>query len=651
MARSIVLGNGELAVALDDRGLVRDIYYPHVGLEDHVRGHYLHRIGVWVDGAMSWFDEDPAWKIRIGCEDGALASNITASNPAIGIELSLIDVVHNEQPVFFRRVKVTNLSKQKREIKLYFGQQFEIYKAHGGDTGYYDPASHSLIHYKGRRAFQIRAELEGELFSDYAVGVANFHGKEGAWRDADDGALSKNPIEHGLVDSVLGLYGNYAQGESKLCHYWIVAERSIALAQEQNEYITRKSPEYLIQAALSHWKTWSNTHEPDFAALAPAQRSLYTQSLLHTRAHVDQGGGVIASLDSDMLQYGLDTYSYVWPRDAAYVVLALDRAGDTAPAKRLFEFCASAISHDGYLMHKYLPDGSLGSSWHPWIRDGALQLPIQEDETALVIYALNEHYKMTDDIELIERLYAPLVEKAALFMVSYRDKKTGLPDCSYDLWEEKRGISTYTASSVYAALVAAAELSRVVGKTEKEQLYRRHAEEIRSSILAHLWDERSGTFIKLIRADGSIDATLDVSSAYGIFSFGVLPVDDARLTRAWEATAKRLSFGIECGGLARYEGDEYYRNNKDAAGNPWILTTLWYSEYLTARAQNESDLSRVPEIFAWTAKHATPAGVLPEQLDPKTGAGLSATPLTWSHAGYILATLTYLERRKALGLQ
>ena len=38
MARSIVLSNGELCVALDKFAEVRVIFYPHVGLEDLVRG-------------------------------------------------------------------------------------------------------------------------------------------------------------------------------------------------------------------------------------------------------------------------------------------------------------------------------------------------------------------------------------------------------------------------------------------------------------------------------------------------------------------------------------------------------------------------------------------------------------------------------------
>jgi GH15 family glucan-1,4-alpha-glucosidase len=52
MARSAILGNGQMLVALDNRGSLRDLYFPYVGLEDQVRGHYIHRVGVFVDGQM-----------------------------------------------------------------------------------------------------------------------------------------------------------------------------------------------------------------------------------------------------------------------------------------------------------------------------------------------------------------------------------------------------------------------------------------------------------------------------------------------------------------------------------------------------------------------------------------------------------------------
>ena len=44
-------------------------------------------------------------------------------------------------------------------------------------------------------------------------------------------------------------------------------------------------------------------------------------------------------------------------------------------------------------LHKYNPDGSPAPLWQPWVRDGKPQLPIQEDETALVIWLLARHYE------------------------------------------------------------------------------------------------------------------------------------------------------------------------------------------------------------------------------------------------------------------
>lgn len=652
MARAVILSNGELCVSLDERGEVRDIYYPHVGLEDHVRGHYVHRLGAWVDGQISWFS-DPDWHIEVSSEADALASSIVATHKRLQLEIRFKDIVYNERAVFLRRVSVTNKADRVREIKLYFAHQFEIYKSHGSDTAYYDPHTSSLIHYKGHRVFLIGAQLDGRSFQDYATGRANFQGKQGSHIDAEDGALSKNPIEHGPADSVLGVYGTYAAGQSRTCYYWIAAAKSIPDAQDLNAYVIEKSPEHMIKTASNFWHAWVNAYKWDFEGLAPEHVTLFKRSLLYMRAAVDKDGGILASVDSDMLQYGLDTYSYVWPRDAAYVAMSLDMAGDNNTAQRFFSFSKDVLFPEGYFLHKYLPDKSLGSSWHPWIKDGVPQLPIQEDETALVIYALKKHYDTSKDLDFLEEIYGTLVEKAADFMVTYRDSVTKLPLPSYDLWERKRGISTFTCSAVYAALIAAAELSRILGKDSHAERYELAAREIQNSIIQHLWDEKEGVFINMLVPDSGIterDTTVDVSSAYGVFSFGVLPLSDPRLHKAWEKTVRVLSRGITSGGLARFENDDYYQIDKSSAGNPWVITTLWYADYLTAKAKNDHDFDRVRDIFSWVVRHAQPSGVLSEQLDPHTGNQVGATPLTWAHSSYVSSVLQYLEKRRELGL-
>jgi GH15 family glucan-1,4-alpha-glucosidase len=71
---------------------------------------------------------------------------------------------------------------------------------------------------------------------------------------------------------------------------------------------------------------------------------------------------------------------------------------------------------------------------------------------------------------------------------------------------------------------------------------------------------------------------------------------------------------------------------------------------LIARAKSDADLEKVRDIFTWTVKHAQPSGVLSEQLDPQTGAQISAAPLTWSHAAYVHCVLRYLDKLKSLGI-
>ena len=123
------------------------------------------------------------------------------------------------------------------------------------------------------------------------------------------------------------------------------------------------------------------------------------------QTHVDKRGSIIASGDSDISHHGHDTYAYMWPRDAGVTATAFDRLGYFDTTKRFYEFCNQVISEEGYLNHKFSPDGSLGSSWHPWVYEGKKQLAIQEDETAIILYALWEHYKRRKDLEFIEKIY------------------------------------------------------------------------------------------------------------------------------------------------------------------------------------------------------------------------------------------------------
>ena len=100
----------------------------------------------------------------------------------------------------------------------------------------------------------------------------------------------------------------------------------------------------------------------------------------------------------------------------------------------------------------------------------------------------------------------------------------------------------------------------------------------------------------------------------------------------------------------RYEGDRYFRSVDGVPGNPWIITTLWLAQYYIAKAKKESDFAEVHKWLAWAVKHASPSGMLSEQLHPYNGEQLSATPLTWSHSEYVMTIIKYLDRLEELGI-
>ncbi len=500
--------------------------------------------------------------------------------------------------------------------------------------------------------FLISARTQSGFFDDYSIGLLGTEGREGTWRDAEDGVLSKCAIEHGTVDSVLGLTLSLAPHGTEEVSYWVLASHTYRRVARLHRDIRTRGPEHLMRTTTDFWEAWVNRREMATCGLEQDLTDLYKRSLLIMRAHTDNHGAIVASTDSSILQVGRDTYCYSWPRDAGYTTLAFLRAGHTASAARQHAFWEEVITDEGYLLHKYRPDRSLGSSWHPWVFEGRAQPPIQEDETATTLVSLAAHYELTRDVEFIEGLYNSYIRRAADFLTKYRDKENGLPLISHDLWEEQLGTFTYTACTVTAALEAAAQFAKLLGKEVARARWASAAAEVRDGIMTQLIDA-DGIALKALRPgtlEREKDRTIDVSAFYGLFRYGILPLEDRRLTAMYERVKERLTIQTSVGGIARYEGDHYFRAADDVPGNPWILTTLWLAEYELASAEKASDLTLPLERLRWVLRHASPTGLLPEQLHPHTGEHISATPLTWSHAQYVITYHAYIDALTRLGL-
>lgn len=644
MPRDLPIGNGSILVAFDKEYRLRELYFPHVGEENHTKGEPF-RFGIWVDGQFEWLPGD--WQITRDYLEESLVTHVELIHKDKELKIIANDLVDFHENLYLKKLTIENGADRPREIRLFFAHDFHLYGHEIGDTAVFYPENKTLVHYKAERHFLINVYAEGRYgIHTYATGNKVPGLFEGTWKDAEDGLLSGNPIAQGSVDSVASLSLKVGAKSQESCFYWICCGKNREEATAMNHLVQKRGPASFLTRTYNYWKCWVNKEPLNEKLLPPKVLRLYKRSLLIARSQINQCGSIIAANDSDVMQFNRDTYSYLWPRDGALVAHALDLAGYGSTSD-FYRFCDRIIEKEGYFLHKYTPSGSVASSWHPWIKEGRPQLPIQEDETALVLWALWEHYKIFRDIEFIKPLYKNLIKRSADFLMNYRDPETGLPLPSYDLWEERQGILTFTAATVYGGLKAAAHFTETFGEHEIAKEYLAGAERLKEAMNRHLYLDDKKRFARMIRflPDGSVevDDTID-ASLYGVFAFGAYPADDPRVKTTMEQVYATL-WNTPNGGLARYAHDPFYRVDPQGIGNPWFVTTLWLAQYRIAIAKEKQDLAKALEILEWVADHALPSGVLAEQINPLTQEPLSVSPLTWSHGTYIIAVQQYLNKQ------
>lgn len=619
MPRDLPIGNGSMLVAFDAQYRLSDFYFPRVGMENQAGAKF--RFGVYADGALHSTDE-ASWQRTLDYLRDTLVTDVILQNDALGIRVRCYDAVDPDANVYVRKIVVRNLRDEARDVKLMLHHEFALYGNSIGDTVLFDPPSGGIMQYKKRRYVLINCD----------GGVREYACSRSAmtWVDAADGELSMNAIAQGAVDTTIAIPVHLDANGSATVMVWICAGRSDAEVRELDARVRSEGAAHVLARAGSHWYTWVNKSGEDLSVLPDEILDLYRRSLLVIATQCDRGGAVLAANDSDIQWGHNDHYSYAWMRDGAFVCDAMERAGFPEITRRFLLFANDVIRDEGYFLHKYNPDGSPAPLWQPWIRDGQPQLPIQEDETALVLWLVARHYRRTRDLDLLRAIYPRLVIRAADFLARFRDPETGLPLPSFDLWEERQGVFTFTCAAVWAGLTAAAELANLFNEQERRATWSHAADEVRAAMKKQLWLENEGRFARglLLTDNGALelDPTVD-SSAFATFYLGVFPAESALVEGTMRAIRERLAVRTEVGGIARYENDAYHRIYENG-GNPWILCTLWLAEYELSKGNDEAAL----DLVRWARAKGTASMILPEQVDPHNGQHVSVAPLTWSHA-------------------
>src|SRR5215203_3298842 len=238
MPRDIPVGNGRLLFTFDDRYQLRDVYFPHVGQENHA-GAGPCRFGVFTDvpgrhRSRLYWTSDEGWTIRQRYLRDTLTTSVSLDHRELRLAMYCNDVVDFHRPILIRKIKVKNLAPHDRVVKLMHHQDFNMFGTKVGDTAYYDPELKSIVHYRGKRYILVTFFEESkdavvapnvssgsanghdhsiaphfvQRIDEFACGTSGFHGAEGTWRDAEDGHLQGNAIAQGAVDSTVSHHLN-----------------------------------------------------------------------------------------------------------------------------------------------------------------------------------------------------------------------------------------------------------------------------------------------------------------------------------------------------------------------------------------------------------------------------------------------------------
>lgn len=652
MSTSIVLGNGSTLVNIDDTLNLKDLYWPFVGEANHL-SEKANEIFFFIDENIVYLNNEN-FLIKANYYDNSLVSTSSAYSELYNLEVTFTDLVLYDKDIFLRKIKIENKYDDYREIKIFFKHNYYMREDDSGNTAtWYEPAK-IMCHYK-------KNSYLGMGFCskvhEYTCSSPNDNNNQGAFPNKN-GELPFNPVSTGTTQSCISSLLKISANSSTELEYFIVCGENYDEISDLARFIRKADRKNLEEKTNYYWQNWLNpiTNIKYFQDEEKDKQleTLYTRSLLILRTQTDNDGAIIAANDSEFVKKGgKDSYSYMWPRDGAHSAMAYIESGYPELAKNFFLFCEKVITKEGFLHHKYYSDISkgIGSSWHPWVdKYGNEQLPIQEDETASVVIALNKYYQHYEDRGLITELWNSFIVPALNFLIDYRFLSnnltdnhpigfklagTMLPKPSYDIWEIHWGVHSYTVAVVYSALKAGAKLAESMKYEHLIESCTKACEQIKSAYENYFYDAKDGTFINSIYCDpqhtrSRYDKSSDISIS-ALWLYGMFDINDERITRTMEQLEKELWINTEIGGMARKMDDHYLQVDKSLPGNPWFISSLWMAQYYLELGEKE----KAYKYIEWVVNHTDHTGLMAEQAHPHTGFGLSMKPLTWSHAEFV----------------
>ena len=600
-----IIGNSMMNAAIRMDGNLHRLFWPTVGYPQHVKDSYA---GISCEDQgkkrFSWLTET-AWKKDMKYLGDTNVLTITYVNDELGVVVRETAFVDYMVSLLVRRFEITSVEKDKNVI-FYYYQAPSLGENLYGDAATVDESTNVVIQYY--RSYYIGVGFM-DLNYSCVCGVCEEENECAAKIEDDMFSGPKVAISIGRrgVYSLLGQnLGLVKKNTTKPTTILVSASKSDYHSISLIAWARSMGYEHLLNRTLRYWDRFLKSTENKISTYEEKILRLFNRSVLVLKLLADRRyGGIIAAptLDPD--------YRYVWIRDATYMASALDMSGRHLEAEKFYMWCSAAQTPEGGFKQRYFPNPRYpGPYWSD-----------QLDQLSIIIWGCRLHYDITGDKGFLFRVW-PMINRIADYLEHAIDDE-GRVVKSGDIWEEGNVRHIYTAASVCAAMRDAAKIANILKKNEKQPIWLDKHKRVYRNILDEFWNEELGCFVKRVEPYSDV---LDISTLSLSIPFDILPADDERMVQTARMILDRLSFPN--GGIGRFENDPNY------GGNPWPISTLWMSMYLAKLG----DVTEAKKLHAWVTEQCNTLYLLPEQVDKNTGEPLSALPLGWSHAMYILAT-------------
>ncbi len=319
-------------------------------------------------------------------------------------------------------------------------------------------------------------------------------------------------------------------------------------------------------------------------------------------------------------------YQYSWFRDGSFIAYALDLAGYPEQAERFHSWCMNTIGKHAWKILQCIDQSdntsqrSSDSHFHCRFTENGDEVAghwgnNQLDGLGTWLWALEKHILFNPQSALMHK-YAQQVDLIAIYLACMW--KFPCSDC----WEENESeIHVSTLAAIYAGLLAHSNLRN----NEKSLAESREVKQLVNI------KTKGKEYLPKSLQNSEIDASL-------LWTGWPYNLVDLR-SSIFLGTLKQIEKDLISpeGGIHRYSTDTYY------GGGEWLLLSAWYGLVKLHLGDKETAY----EQLEWIGKQADQDGNLPEQVNNHLinesyykiwteKWGLSANPLLWSHAMYII---------------